>query len=165
MVAFLRLVFSQNWLQRRMRTLERYIAYGSIDMEGGVNSISILIVVDALGAVAADTLMGNVYLIDTNKFLGSWQEGTDTLHTVAEDGQVLNWHAMPVSPSTNVVITGFSGRMSDDGVCRPTEQGLSGDRFWQGRVETHGSVGSWTYTVTLSIDGKALSFSPFLKVV
>jgi hypothetical protein len=130
-----------------------------------MNSISILIVVDCLGAEAAGTLMGNVYMVDTNKFIGSWNEGTDTLHTVARDGQMLTWRVQPVSIATSVSIAGYSGDMVNDRICMPAEQRGAGDPSWQGHVQTKGSVGSWIYTVTLSIDGAQMSFSPYLKVV
>jgi hypothetical protein len=130
-----------------------------------LNTLNILIVVDVQGALASSSLMNNVYMVDTNKYLGSWQEGTNQLHTVCQDGQLLNWRAVSISPDNEINITGFSGQMVSTKICNPVQQGLAGETYWTGRVETQGAFSSYDYTLTLSIDGKKLSFSPFVKVV
>lgn len=109
--------------------------------------------------------MNNVYLVDTNQYLGSWQEGTDQLHTLCQDGQQINWSALAISPSNDVSIQGFSGDMVSKNICKPTLQGSPNSPVWDGQVQTRGNIGSYSYTVQLSIDGRALSFTPFLKVV
>ena len=130
-----------------------------------VNSISVLVVVDTEDALSSGVLEGNVYLVDSNKFIGSWQEGTDTLHTVAQDGQIVKWRATAVAPGSDVEITDFSGNMVGDGVCRPSCISVLDEVTWEGRVETQGEVGSWVYSITVNMSGKALSFSSYLKVV
>ena len=138
---------------------------GSRRARASLKTINVLIVVDALGALAAQDLMNNVYLIDTNKYLGSWQEGTVKLHTVCQDGQLIAWRAAPVSPSNDVSIAGFSGQMVTSRICVPTKRGDAGDSYWEGRIETKGGYGQYLYTVELSIDGRVLSLSPYVKVV
>lgn len=130
-----------------------------------MNRIDILVSVDALGAAASGSLRDNVYLVDTAGYLGSWGEGTDTLHTVCQDGQRLSWAAASVSPSNDVEITGFSGTMVSGKVCAPTRQGIAGAYQWQGMVQTRGLVGQYDYVLTLTIDGRPMSFSPYIKVV
>ena len=104
-------------------------------------------------------------MADTNKFLGSWLEGSDQLHSVCQDGQLLEWRAVSVSPENEVNITGFSGEMVSSKICTPSQQGITGDFFWEGQVETKGEFASYAYTVTLGINASPMSFSPFLKVV
>lgn len=130
-----------------------------------MNTISVLIAVDALGAAATGSLQENVYVVDTNQYLGSWQQGTDQLHTVCQDGQHVNWAAVSVSPGNSVNILGFSGPMVTGKICTPAKQGIEGDASWQGVVETRGVVGQYAYTIQVAIDGKPMSFSPYLKVV
>ena len=84
------------------------------------NNIDVLIIVDALGASQDDGGLGsNVYLVDTNKHLGSSQEGQAELSTACNDGQKITWNITPIDPSNDVAITGFTGQMVTDGVCRP----------------------------------------------
>ncbi len=128
-------------------------------------TIYVAVVVDVEGALASGSLMNNVYLADNNQYIGSWQQGTSELHTVCQDGQSVGWWAMPIDPGTDAVITGFSGAMVSSGACQPKENIIAGDHAWAGRVETQGSVGSFPYTVNVSIGGKVMSFSATLKVV
>jgi hypothetical protein len=130
-----------------------------------MNTINVLIVVDAESALAEGSLKKSVYLIDTNHYLGSWREGMSSLHTIVQDGQEVSWWVTGVSSSNNVEIAGFSGHMPEQGICRPERQAGVGVPSWRGRVQTRGSVGAYTYEVTLTIDGRALSFSPYLKVI
>jgi hypothetical protein len=129
-----------------------------------MNILCVLVVVDALGAQSSGNLMDNVYLVDTNRYLGSWQEGSDSLHTLCQDGQLIRWYAAGVSPVSQVAITGFSGPMTDNGICVPVQSGPAQGAYWTGRVESRGSFASYPYVLNLAVAGQAMSFSPFLKV-
>ncbi len=129
-----------------------------------MNIIHAVIVIDTEGALSAGTLEGYVYMVDTNKYIGSWQEGQSDLHTVCEDGQKISWWAAPVNAGNSVSITGFSGQMVASKSCVPKQDILAGEGVWTGQVETQGSVGSFPYTVTLELGSKPLSFSGTLKV-
>lgn len=130
-----------------------------------MNRINILIVVDVEGALASGTLQDNVYLVDSNQYLGSWQEGQSTLHTVCQDGQLLTWSIAAVDPSQSVNITSFSGNMLDTHICTPTQDPFLGDAVWNGRVETQGSFGSYPYNVVVAMNNTQMTFSAYLKVV
>lgn len=130
-----------------------------------MKKIKVLIVVDADGALASNNLVDNVYIIDTNKFLGSWNEGQCDLHTVCQDQQNISWAVVGLSEDDDVSITGFSGAMVTEKVCIPQKVGMSSDISWEGRIETQGSRGRYAYTVSLSIDGSTpMSFSPYIDV-
>ncbi len=103
----------------------------------------------------------NIYMVDTNHWLGSWQEGTCQLHTLSEDGQLITWRATAVSPDNQVNITGFSGCMVEESICTPL---LSGGDQWEGRVETRGLSGRYSYDITLAVDGSVFRCSPYLDV-
>lgn len=130
-----------------------------------MNRIDILIVVDVVGALAAGSLQGSVYLVDSNKYLGSWQEGQSTLNTVCQDGQTLTWSVTPVDPADSVTIAGFSGTLVSDHICVPTQDAFLGSSAWNGLVETQGAYASYPYTVSLALSGTTLSFPSTLKVV
>lgn len=129
-----------------------------------MKSIDILVVVDTLGATASGNLQSNVYLIDTNKYLGSWNEGQCELHTICYDNQIIKWRVTPVSPENDVDIVGFTGQMIDQKICVPQKQGITQDIYWEGIVETRGDVGRYQYSMVLTIDGKRMTFDPFLEV-
>ena len=130
-----------------------------------MNRVDILITVDVVGALAANTLQGYVYLVDTNKYLGSWQEGQSTLNTVCQDGQVFTWSIASVDPGSAVDIGGFSGPMVDGRICVPAQDPIAGNTVWNGRVETQGAYASYPYSVTVAMGATSLAFSAFLKVV
>jgi len=54
-------------------------------------TITIASVIDVVGALATDSLDGQVYFMDTNKTEGSTGQGTDILRTVVSDGYRLVW--------------------------------------------------------------------------
>lgn len=126
-----------------------------------MKKIEILIVVDTAGAISANNLQDNVYMIDSNQWLGSWREGSCQLHTVTESGQLIAWSVCAVSPDGQLNITGFSGQMVSQRVCVP--QSID-DISWEGRIESRGATGRYPYTITLSIEGKSMSFSPFMEI-
>lgn len=129
-----------------------------------MKKIEALIVVDAAGASSINSLKDNVYMVDTNRWLGSWNEASNDLHTVCEDKQLISWNIVSISPANAVSIKGFSGDMVNQGICTPTFIGISGDGFWEGRIETRGNSGRYTYVVEVLIDGKSLTFSAYLDV-
>lgn len=128
-----------------------------------MNNIDVLIVVDVQGALAG-SLSDNVYLIDTNKHVGSGSEGQTELRTACQDGQVINWSVTPVSPSSDVNITKFTGQMISTEICVPSPVTVLGVTYWAGRVEARGFTGNQQYSVELTMDGKTMSFDPFLVI-
>lgn len=130
-----------------------------------MKTLDVLIIVDALGAVSSGDLSGNVYLVDTNKYLGSWNEGQCELHSKCYDGQIIKWRVESISPDEDVNIVKFTGAMIDQKVCTPAKEGIEGDVYWEGRVQARGVTGSYQYSCVLSIDGKQMTFDPFLEVI
>ncbi|WP_049854435.1 alpha-pore-forming tripartite toxin MakABE regulator [Dickeya fangzhongdai] len=129
-----------------------------------MNEIDVLIVVDAEGALASGNLGSNVYLIDTNKYIGSGNEGQEELKTACQDGQVINWHVTGVSLSSDVSIISFTGQMVNDKVCVPVAVNSVNGTYWQGRVEAQGTTGSQQYSVVLGLNGRSMTFDPFIVI-
>jgi len=50
-----------------------------------VNRVDVLIAIDVECALSAATLQGSVYLVDSNGYLGSWQEGQTQCHVAYFD--------------------------------------------------------------------------------
>lgn len=127
-----------------------------------MNTISVLIVVDVEGALAQG-LPSNVYLVDTNKYVGSGNEGQAELVTACTNGDTINWTVAPVAPETSVSITAFTGGMVG-GVCTPQLVNAPGGSYWSGLVQAQQFTGQVQYSVTLSADGQTLTFDPFLQI-
>jgi len=128
-----------------------------------MNEVNVLIVVDVEGALASN-LQDNVYLIDTNKYVGSGNEGQVELQTACKDGQMIAWSVVPVAPSSDVQITQFTGQMINDKICVPVEVNTPDGSYWEGRVESQGQTGNQQYSVVLTMDGKAMTFDPYLVI-
>ncbi|WP_122412939.1 alpha-pore-forming tripartite toxin MakABE regulator [Pseudomonas viridiflava] len=130
-----------------------------------MNRVDILIAVDVLGALSAGTLQGNVYLMDTNHYLGSWQEGQGALNTVCQDGQAVTWSVTPVDAATQIAISKLSGPMVDGKVCMPTEDPFAGNSIWNGIIETQGAFANYAYTVSVVMNAVTMTFESNVKVV
>lgn len=129
------------------------------------NEIYVLVVVDVEGALASGDLGSNVYLVDTNKYFGSYSEGQEELVTSCSDGQIIIWSISPINPGDDAEITGFTGQMVDQKVCNPQQSTLvTGQTVWSARVESQGATAKYQYSCTLSFDGKSMTFDPFLNV-
>ncbi|MBU6959276.1 hypothetical protein KRR23_16215 [Pseudomonas sp. CVAP len=129
-----------------------------------MKSVDVLIVVDVENALASGNLQDNVYLIDSNKHCGSGSEGQAELYTACVEGQYINWTVSPVSPSSDVQIDGFTGQMVNDRICLPKLVVDPSGNYWKGQVEAQGYKGNLQYSVVLSMDGKQMTFDPFLKI-
>lgn len=129
-----------------------------------MKTIQVLIVVDGSAALASNDLQSNVYLVDTNKYMGSGNEGQAELKTACQDGQLICWRVVSISQDNEVSINNFTGQMINDSVCVPQKQGIEGDIYWEGRVEARGTTGTQQYSTVLVIDGKSMTFDPYLDI-
>jgi hypothetical protein len=124
-------------------------------------TVDVLIAVDVEGALASGDLQNNVYLVDTNKFLGSYTEGGSELVTVLGQGDTVVWSASPINPGNNVNINSFTGQAINVNVT-PTQ---NSDGSWSSKYAEapYHSGDKFQYSVVLSFEGKTLSFDPFLQ--
>jgi hypothetical protein len=129
-----------------------------------MNTVSVLIIVDVEGALASNDLGSNVYLVDTNKYVGSGSEGQEELRTACQDTQAISWNVVPVAPTTDVDIVQFTGQMVDDKICVPQQYTMPGGTYWEATVEAQGATGQQQYSVALTMDGKEMTFDPFLVI-
>ena len=127
--------------------------------------VSVLVAVDTENALASGDLQNNVYLMDNNKYMGSYGEGTSELVTEINDGQLIKWKVTSIVPENQVQIVNFFGQAPNEGVIRPVKQGFGGESVWEARVEARGQAGTYQYSMTLSFDGREMAFDPFLRVV
>ncbi|MEM0673718.1 MULTISPECIES: alpha-pore-forming tripartite toxin MakABE regulator [Dickeya] len=126
--------------------------------------INVLIVVNTTGTLTSGNITGYAYLVDSNGFLGSWGEGSAALHTVAQNGDQIQWHVVPVSPWGDVTITGFSGPLVEQGICQPQKEAADGSP-WLGWVESRGQFSFFSYEVTVLVGEKTFSLNAAIDVV
>ncbi len=130
-----------------------------------MDQIDVVVVVDAQGALSSGSLQDNVYLVDTNHYLGSWQEGQSTLNTVCQDGQTVTWYSASVNPGDDVSITGFDGAAVESKICVPKQDPLADPAAWSGLIESGQQFNSFGYSLALTLGSKTMTLDAFLKVV
>jgi hypothetical protein len=96
--------------------------------------IVIAVVVDVIEALANDSLLGSIYLLDNNKANGSSNEGTESLKTKVNEGDQLFWVTHPLECE---VFASISGIEIDREYCDPEERSYPGTEvtFWAGKVK------------------------------
>lgn len=131
-----------------------------------MSSVNVLVAVDVEGALTSGNLGQNVYMVDTNKYAGSGAEGTSELQTKLSIGDIVTWTVAPIDPGTNVSISSFSGTAVSDGYINPVQDPLSAKAFESKFQPPGGSASgtSYQYTMTLSFEGKNMTFDPYLIV-
>jgi hypothetical protein len=128
-----------------------------------MSNVDVLIVVDVEGALASQNLQNNVYLIDTNKFMGSYNEGGAELYTKVSNGQTVTWSVAPVDPNTSAVISSFTGQAITQNIISPIAQAGGS---WSSEAFLPNPTGQqYQYSVVLGFEGSTLPFDPFLVSV
>jgi len=129
-------------------------------------SVNVLIAVDVEGALSSNDLGANVYMVDSNKYLGSGGEGTSELKTKLNIGDIIMWKVAAIDPGTSVQIDSFSGQAVEKKYIAPVQMPLSLQCF-ETRFQAPGGTPvntSFQYTISLSFEGKVMTFDPFLIV-
>ncbi|MDI2126449.1 hypothetical protein [Yinghuangia seranimata] len=96
--------------------------------------ISITAVVDCVGALASDSMQGNLYFYDTNKAGGSAGFGTEALRTKVSRGDQLLWGVLALECEAFVAIEGIE---IDRDICEPVRKVYPGTdvAYWIGTVK------------------------------
>ena len=97
-------------------------------------TITIASVIDVVGALANDSLSGQVYFMDTNKANGSTHQGTENLRTVVKKGDRLVWTVIFLECEAYVAIDDI---IIDKDCCEPKKEFYEGTdvSYWVGTVK------------------------------
>lgn len=111
--------------------------------------VSITAVVDAVGALAQESLQGNLYMYDTNKTEGSTGFGTGELRTRVQSGDQLVWSVLALECEAFVAIDEI---LIDKAVCEPERKVYPGTdvAYWIGTVKKH-DVGVVPYQISFRL--------------
>lgn len=125
-------------------------------------TVDILIVVDVEQALIDNSLVNNLYMVDTNRFMGSYQEGSMELYTKCRNNTILKWRVESIAVGNDVEISKFIHSSGSD-LCHP--QSEAENSYWQGTV--NGQVGNTeTYHMQLTFNGrKTLEWDPYIEIV
>lgn len=112
-------------------------------------TITILSLIDVVGALASDSMQKNLYLFDDNKSNGSYNLGTGLLKTRVKKGDKIIWTLMALEPEAYAQISKIE--MADPSVCRLTKNKYpkSDVIFWEGEVLKE--ITSAPYTMTFEV--------------
>lgn len=118
--------------------------------------ITIASVIDVVGVLATDSLVGQVYFMDTNKVNGSTGQGTENLQTVVSEGDTLVWIVQPLECE---VYTAIDEIIIDKEYCEPQRTFYEGTdiSFWSGTVKK--DVISVPYTMKFKVGTRAQSIA------
>lgn len=91
-------------------------------------------VIDVVGALATDSLNGQVYFMDTNKANGSTNQGTENLRTAVSKGDRLVWTVIFLECEAYAAIDDI---IIDKDYCEPKKETYEGTdvSYWVGIVK------------------------------
>lgn len=117
-------------------------------------TITIAAVIDAVGALATDSLSGQVYFMDTNKSNGSSGQGTESLKTVVEPGDRLVWTVTSLECEAYGAIDEI---IIDKDYCEPEKKIYDGTdvSYWVGTVKK--DLTMTPYTIKFKVGTRAES--------
>jgi hypothetical protein len=116
-----------------------------------MKTITIVSVVDVIGALADASLDYNIYLFDNNKTGGSQDLGTASLKTKVSAGDRLLWTIMPMEPESYSAIKEIT---IDKTVCEPVLRTYEGSdvTFWEAIVKK--DIAEVTYSIAFAFGNK-----------
>jgi hypothetical protein len=126
-----------------------------------MNTIEILVIVDTGHALSSNDLANFVLLVDDTN--ATKLVASNELSTPVANGQNIQWRAVAIDNGEELTIKSFQGQAVTDGVIVPEVSTSGNDTFWSSEVETR-TAGTYQYTMTLTIEGKDMTFDPYLIV-
>jgi hypothetical protein len=133
-----------------------------------MGQLAIVVAVDAANALAAETLTGNIWLLDGNRYRGSTGEGTERLETAVEGAQIMNWLVASIDGVTTVTLENVSGEAVERDIVvahkyESPELG-EGKGYWWGGMADATRPGRYAYNLELDLGGTKMTFTSYLHV-
>ncbi|MDO9105751.1 MAG: hypothetical protein Q7U57_12430 [Methylovulum sp.] len=118
-------------------------------------TITIVSLIDVVGALANDTLNGNIYLMDNNKSNGSSDQGTEVLKTLVKEGDQLVWTVMSLEPEAYASIKEI---IIDSDYCVPEQKTYEGSdvTYWVGKVKKNPKSTPYNLKIQVGTQEQAL---------
>ncbi|CAM1348275.1 MULTISPECIES: hypothetical protein [Tenacibaculum] len=127
--------------------------------------VNILAAVNVAAAIKSGNLGEYVFMMDTNDYMGTGNksEGTDELHTLVTNGDTIVWSVVSIDPNLSISIHSFHGEAINEGLIKPAQYPQHDGAVWGGHVNSAGT--NVQYTMTLLVNGKLMTFDPFITSV
>lgn len=111
-------------------------------------TISVVSVVDIVGALSMETLGGNIYFMDTNKAGGSQDLGTESVKTAVKKGDRVIWGVQALECEAFASINDI---VIDKEYCQPEKKVYPGTdvSYWMGTVKK--DIDSLPYHIKLNV--------------
>ncbi|RFP17918.1 hypothetical protein D0T25_12280 [Duganella sp. BJB488] len=117
-------------------------------------------------ALSQQNLGNCVYMMDTNRYLGSNGAGGSELQTVCVNGQRVVWTVVSIDPNLPVAIGGFSSNGSYPAaypnMINPTAVPDTGGMVWGGNVNQANTQAQYSVNLLVGDDNTPMSFDPFI---
>lgn len=124
-------------------------------------TVDILVIVDVEQALIDNSLTKNLYMVDTNRYFGSYGESSMELTTKCKNNDILKWRVESIAPGNDVEINKFIHTFGPQ-ICNP--QSESENSYWQGTVNGK-KADRETYHMELIFNGrKTLQWDPFIEI-
>ena len=125
-----------------------------------MSTIDVLIIVDTGHALASGNLAAFTLMVDDTN--AQTLHASNELSTPCRSGQNIQWRAVAIDDGQQVDIVSFQGQAVGS-VIDPKEVTIGSQTYWASEVQSRTS-GNFQYTCTLNIEGKNMTFDPFLLV-
>ncbi|MYM94138.1 hypothetical protein [Duganella vulcania] len=129
-------------------------------------TVNILIAIDVGQALSQQNLDNCVYMMDTNRYLGSNGAGNDELHTVCLNGQRLVWTVVSIDPNLPVAIGGFSSNghypAAYPNMINPKSVADTSGTVWGANVNEANTNAQYSVNLLVGDDNTPMSFDPFI---
>ncbi|BDD03235.1 hypothetical protein [Aureibacter tunicatorum] len=118
--------------------------------------ISIVMVIDVVGALADGCLTENYYLLDNNKLKGSQDEGTQQLKTAISKGDSVVWSVVALECESYVDIVGVSlgGELEEKFALKKELYPYADIGFWKADIKSK-IDSEHPYYLTLQVGNEA----------
>ncbi len=127
-------------------------------------TITIGAVIDVVGALATDSLQGQIYFIDTNKENGSLGQGTEYLKTAVAKGDRVVWLVQPLECEAYAAIDDI---IIDKDYCEPEKKVYEGTdvSFWVGTIKKDISMIPYSVKFKVGTRAESIGTNPTLCLV
>lgn len=125
-----------------------------------MSTIDVLIIVDTGHALASGNLGTFTLMVDDTN--SEALHASNELVTPCRSGQNIQWRAVSVDDGQQLDIVSFQGQAVGS-VIDPKKVEVGSQVYWASEVQSRSS-GQFQYTCTLNVEGKDMTFDPFLLV-
>jgi len=135
------------------------------------SQLAVIALVDVEAAINANSLAGNIYVVDNNRLIGSTGQGTAALTTTVVGCQIVNWLVSGIdwsNPLMYAFINNIKGEAVEKQIMIPQlfdSPAIGSMGYWWGGTVDAIIPGKYSYTLSIDLGGKMnLDWNLYLDV-